>query len=1175
MGALNSHTRAAGGPPNFVPHDRRVMEEGMEVTAPPETLAREPGAGGELALGPSQGNLLALASGITGFPAQLVSEAGADEATRDKVVSFVWGVADEVLADLFKRGKYPEVILPMCVLRRLDAVLEPSRKAVLETKEMLDKAGITEQKAELCQASGHAFYNTSKFILRDLKSGGGRRQLRRDFEAYLNGFSPNVQDILDNFKFPSHVATLSRADVLGILIDKFLDPEINFSPNPVLNADRSVRQPPLDNHSMSAVFEELVRKFDEENIEDASEHRTPSDVVTLMANLVFQPVADAIQSGSYRLYDGACGAGGMLTAAENTLQDVAAKHGKQVTAHLYGQEIDPRTYAICKARILLKGEDDHAEHIAGGGQSTLSHDAFPAEEFDFMVSNPSCDQSWRRDRDAMGGKEGMRDPRFRIAYRDDPDYSLGTRSSDGQMLFLANMASKMNHNSPLGSRIAVVQSESSLLTGSAGQGESNIRRWIIENDWLEAIIALPSNIFYNAGAGNYVWVLSNRKAPARRGKVQVIDATNWSQPLEKNLGEKTRELSAEDVQRICNVFMAFEPGPESKLLENKALGYWKVTVERPLRLHSQLKRSAIESLRFASGEEAIRAKLFSEFGEKLLSDFDSIRPAVERRVMEQGSSGEDATVEKRRKKLLDPATWKRDNRLFETALALQRDLGDGLFEDHNLFKQLVDTALDRVGAKVSTAEVKLILRAVSWRDESAPPVIAKIHKSSKAEAGPLHGIFEQRIAGKRCVVEYEPVSELRDTKQVPLLEPGGIEAFFRREVLPQYKDAWIAQDSTKVGYEIAFHGFFHPAISIQPEATSIVAAPAPAWKQWEGDLAGGEFPLEQFLAASENGAVFRTRLTSGDGAIKLVPAGNAQAEELVEQWNRAALLEHPHFIKIVKTGTWANAGVSLAYVVMEYAEENLETVLMERALTPGETLEMLQPVAKVLAFLHGRGLVHGHLKPSNVFAVKDTLKISSDAVPVGDASADLRALAAIVVQALTQRTVTFTEGDSHTSVVDSLPHDFREIVRNCAGLDGRVQWSAARLADALRLQERATSAVPALEGAALVGSTLLDSTVAIQPRPMLVYRYKRKTSRLTYYALAFALIAVVVVTVGGLLRNRTADATPAAAQPSGKTVEPAVIATPPPAPAKMEPATVEAVKKPAPVRETRPPRAVE
>ena len=489
------------------------------------------------------------------------------------VANFIWGIADDVLRDLYVRGKYRDVVLPMTVLRRLDAVLEPTKQAVLDMKASLDKAGITNQDQALRQAAGQAFYNTSKFTLRDLKARTSQQQLKADFEAYLDGFSPNVQDILDNFEFRNQIPRLSKADALGTLIEKFTSPDIDLSPTG------------LDNHGMGTVFEELVRRFNEENNEEAGEHWTPRDAVKLMAKLILLPVADEIESGTYLLYDGACGTGGMLTVAEETLQQLAAEHGKQVATHLYGQEINAETYAICKADLLLKGEGDAADNIVGGPEhSTLANDAFPSREFDFMLSNPPYGKSWKSDLERMGGKDGIKDPRFLIEHAGDSEYSLITRSSDGQMLFLANMLSKMKQGTKLGSRIAEVHNGSSLFTGDAGQGESNIRRWIIENDWLEAIVALPLNMFYNTGIATYIWVLTNRKPAHRKGRVQLIDATQWFKPLRKNLGKKNCELSEEDIQRICDTFLKFEESEQSKIFPNAAFGYWKVTVERPLRL---------------------------------------------------------------------------------------------------------------------------------------------------------------------------------------------------------------------------------------------------------------------------------------------------------------------------------------------------------------------------------------------------------------------------------------------------------------------------------------------------------------------------------------------------------------------------------------------------------------
>ena len=406
--------------------------------------------------------------------------------------------------------------------------------------------------------------------------------MRADFEAYLDGFSPNVQEVLEKFRFRNQIPTLVEADALGFLLEKFLDSSVNLSPRLVLNGGGSVRMEGLDNHGMGTVFEELIRRFNEENNEEAGEHFTPRDVVQLMARMVFLPVADEVLSGTYLVYDGACGTGGMLTVAEETMAQLAGERGKEVSVHLYGQEVNPETYAISKADLILKGEGAEADNIQYG--STLSADAFPAREFDFMLSNPPYGKSWKGEMERLGGRSGVKDPRFITEHGGDPDYSLITRSSDGQMMFLANMLSKMKWDTPLGSRIAEVHNGSSLFTGDAGQGESNIRRWIIENDWLEAIVALPLNMFYNTGIATYIWVLSNRKPEHRKGRVQLIDATQWQTPLRRNLGSKNCELSEEDIHRICDAFLSFKETEQSRIFPNEAFGYWKVTVERPLRI---------------------------------------------------------------------------------------------------------------------------------------------------------------------------------------------------------------------------------------------------------------------------------------------------------------------------------------------------------------------------------------------------------------------------------------------------------------------------------------------------------------------------------------------------------------------------------------------------------------
>ena len=493
-----------------------------------------------------------------------------------RLVALIWSIADDVLRDLYVRGKYRDVILPFTVLRRLDSVLEPTQDAVLAMKRTLDHAGIVDQDAPLRDAAKQDFYNTSGFTLKALRHATNATRLRQNFEAYLDGFSPNVQEIIDNFEFRNQLPRLTKADALGALIEKFLSPDLDLSPAG------------LDNHGMGTVFEELVRRFNEENNEEAGEHWTPRDAVRLMTRLMFEPIAEVIPSGTYRLYDGAMGTGGMLTVAEETLKHLTAPAGKKVSTHLYGQEINAETYAIAKADLILKGEGMAADNIVGGPEwSTLSNDAFAGEEFDFMLSNPPYGKSWKTDQDRLGGAKKIIDPRFIVTHGGDPDYSMVTRSSDGQLMFLANLISKMKQHTALGSRIASVHNGSSLFTGDAGQGESNFRRWIIENDWLEAIVALPLKMFYNTGIATYVWVISNRKEERRKGKVQLIDATSWFTPLRKNLGEKGVDISDADADRVLATYKAFDQADDpdhSKVFDGIDFGYSKITVERPLRI---------------------------------------------------------------------------------------------------------------------------------------------------------------------------------------------------------------------------------------------------------------------------------------------------------------------------------------------------------------------------------------------------------------------------------------------------------------------------------------------------------------------------------------------------------------------------------------------------------------
>lgn len=723
------------------------------------------------------------------------------------ISNFLWGIADDVLRDVYVRGKYRDVILPMTVLRRLDGVLEPTKAAVLAMKTQLDANGVVNQEPALQAAAGQPFFNTSKFSLKDLRNRGNQQQLKADFEDWLDGFSHNVQDIIVNFEFRNQTSRLSKADALGPLVEKFLDPQLKIVS--------------LDNHSMGSVFEELVRRFNEENNEEAGEHWTPRDVVRLMANLIFVPVADQIESGTYLLYDAAIGTGGMLTVADSTLQDLAKEHGKAISTHLYGQEINGETFAICKADLLLTGEGEDADNIVGGPEySTLSNDAFRSQTFDFMLSNPPYGKSWKTDLERMGGKKGITDPRFVVSHAGDSEFSLLTRSSDGQMLFLANMLSKMKQDTPLGSRIAEIHSGSSLFTGDAGSGESNVRRYLIENDWLEAIIQLPEKMFYNTGISTYIWVVTNRKPEHRKGKVQLIDASGWFTPLRKNLGQKNCELSVADMNKIMDAYQEFKETEQSRIFDNSAFGYRKVKVERPLRLRAQITTERVDGLRFASGDVGLRSGLFDIFGDDLFTAFDSVKAKVEAHMDSLEEDDEDtASVPAGvRKKLLNSKTWTRDARLHAAGLILLDKLGSKTWDDYNTFQTSATKTLKDAGVKLSAGDQKVLLRAMAWADETAPAVIKKLSKPDKVEADPLYGKFSVTVDGNAMTVEYESDSDLSDFEQVPLSEEGGIEAFFTREVKPYSPEAWVDPKSEKIGYEVSFTRVFYKPVDLRPLA---------------------------------------------------------------------------------------------------------------------------------------------------------------------------------------------------------------------------------------------------------------------------------------------------------------------------------------------------------------------
>jgi len=642
-----------------------------------------------------------------------------------QIVSFIWRIADDVLRDVFVRGKYRDVILPMTVIRRLDAVLEPTREAVFERQELAESMGLKNPDQMLKAASGHPFYNTSAFTLRSLLNSP--KNLQANFIAYLDGFSPNVIEILEQFEFRNQIPKLAKEDRIGLLIQRFTDPDINLSPYPAYG------KPGLDNHAMGTVFEELIRRFNEENNEEAGEHFTPRDVVTLMADLILAPVADRIESGSYSIYDGACGTGGMLTVAEDRLREIAAARGQEIAVHLYGQEVNGETWAISRADQLIKGEE--ADHIAHG--STLAADAFAGKHFSYMLSNPPYGKSWKADLDRPGGKEGMRDPRFVIDFDGDTEYSLVTRSSDGQLMFLANKLAKIDDEGH-GSRIAEVHNGSSLFTGDAGQGESNIRRWITESDWLEAIIALPNNMFYNTGIATYIWVITNRKEERRRGKVQLIDATKRYTPRRKSLGSKNADLSAADIAASLAEFTAFEETETSKIFPNAAFGYWKVTVDRPLKLRVDIPQTInLIGVNGSSEHESHPA-------------FDALPEPVQQAV-----------------------------------LAVASDLGTHTVDDWSHFSATFERITKQRGVRLTAALQKQVQAAIATRDESAQPVVKKRgYDTVEYEPDPALRDTEQipltEPGGITGFFEREVLPHVPDAWIVPGSEKIGYEVSFTR-----------------------------------------------------------------------------------------------------------------------------------------------------------------------------------------------------------------------------------------------------------------------------------------------------------------------------------------------------------------------------------------------------------
>ncbi len=699
---------------------------------------------------------------------------------QNQTINFIWGIADDVLRNVVKRGKYRDIILPFTVIRRLDVLLENTKEKVLETYEFLEKQGI-EDKTTLYQVTKYPFYNHSKFTLSTLLNDPDN--IESNLENYLDGFSDNVQEIISKFKLRNQLETMAEGNITYSLIEKFVSKDINLSPNISLNT-KGEKLPALTNLGMGYVFEELIRKFNEENNEEAGEHFTPREIISLMTNIVFLPIKDKLKNNQQlSIYDPCCGSGGMLTESEKFAHEL----NDTLNFSLYGQESEGETYAICTADMLIKNENP--ENIFHG--STLSRDGFPTKKFEFMLSNPPYGKSWKNDYDyIVGDKKEIHDPRFYVGV---------PRSSDGQLLFLMNMVSKMVDSTELGSKIASVHNGSSLFTGDAGSGESEIRKHIIENDLLEAIIGLPKNMFYNTGINTYIWVLTNRKDKKRKGKVQLIDATEIYSKMRKSLGSKSYELKKEHIKQITDLYLDFEPTQQSKIFDNEDFGYHKITVERPLRLKVQFTLTAIESLRFDSSLTELMKLIYERYQDRVYIGLKDEKKTIEKYFEENEIKVKPTAL----KKLLDIKLWENQKYLQDIANKLFEVFKDEIFMDYNLFIKDFDKELKKLDIKLSASEKKKILNAISSKDENAKRVIKKIHKSSVEKEPELYGLF---VDGKNFV-EYESDSELRDYENIPLKED--IEEYFKSEALPHVDDAWINKDKTLKGYEISFTKQFY------------------------------------------------------------------------------------------------------------------------------------------------------------------------------------------------------------------------------------------------------------------------------------------------------------------------------------------------------------------------------
>lgn len=757
------------------------------------------------------------------------------DSSHSQIVSLIWNIADDVLRDVFLRGQYRDVILPMVVLRRLDALLEPTKAEVEE--EIKENGGLEDlDEGILTDITGLTYFNTSKWTLNRLKSQATDNNdlLYNNFVEYLNGYSENVRDVLKNFEYYSKARKLADNDRLLSMIERITDPRINLTDEDATDPD-GLLLPALSNIGMGTVFEELLRKFNEENNEEAGEHFTPRDAISLLAHLIFEPVKDNLPK-IISLYDPACGSGGMLTEGREYLLGIGVKNS---AIQLSGTEINPETYAICKSDLIIKGVDPSGMHLG----NTITEDSFADKSFGYMLTNPPYGKSWKTDKEKIYHDKALLDSRFELPLTnfagDEEILDCTPRTSDGQLLFILEEVDKMKplDLQPQGSRVASIHNGSSLFTGDAGSGESNIRRYLIENDLVDAIIQLPNNIFYNTGISTYVWILTNKKAESRKGKVQLIDASQAFEKLRKNQGSRNCTISDQFRDAILKVYMDFveqeateETKLGSKIFDGDDFRYYNVTIERPLRLKSQFNALKIDEMLFDSSDMEMSKWLYQTYGNRVFDGLDSEIPNIKEYLNEN----EIKMTDKKLATHVDPKKWKERNDLQLVAKSLMHAIGTEVYMNFNKFSDLIVEKAKSLDIKVSASVLNSIAKVMSETDPNAEPVVKKIHKANSKDIEKLesvYGINENMLADygyikgdKNTYIEYETDSDLRDSEKIPVKED--IYEYFQREVRPYVDDAWINLPPTKIGCEISFNKYFYkpaPLRSLEENEADILA----------------------------------------------------------------------------------------------------------------------------------------------------------------------------------------------------------------------------------------------------------------------------------------------------------------------------------------------------------------